>query len=214
MSLTPEDAVAQTRDLLDKQHPALTSAQWSALHTRLQTQLDRDQNWSRHFDNKLAPIIATDGVLIGIAIKLLSDEDTFLKAHIALQYGLEGVIAIFSLSVVYAILALSPKLTWRDLQFWKLSRRPLGQDESAATQVFFDHISRYPDPVALARDAVKSYTHDAAYAAQLFQQVHSNARVATDKALQVRWSIKFLFLGVLIAVAVVVGALIVLRCGG
>jgi hypothetical protein len=200
--------------LLSNQQPALTPAQWSSLHVRLQAQLDRDQNWSRHLDTKLGPIIATDGVLIGFAIKYFSDTATTPHPNIALEIGIGTVIAFWSLSVIYAILAISPKLTWQDFAIRRITLRPLPQDQVAATQIFFDHIARYPDPVAFAHDALPSYTSDAAYAAQLFQQVHSNARVATDKALQVRWSVKFLFLGVLIAAAVAVGAVIALRWGG
>jgi Family of unknown function (DUF5706) len=199
----------------------MKSEQVEAFIAGLKEQLDRDQSWIRHFDFKLGPVLASDAALIGVVIKLFSDSfGMYFNSVSSRPFGdsvlLGGTMLILGLltaSVIYGILAISPKLSWKEVLFWKFSRRPLSTDGVPATQFFFSHIASHPSFQNLTEEILITYNTPARQAAQLLQQVRANAKVTEDKALQVRWSIKLLFLGILLALTTIAGTAILWSLG-
>ncbi len=213
--INPADALKQVaiaNSIFDAEFQARSETEITTILARLKEQLDRDHAWIRQFDSKVTPILAADGVLIGLAVKMLGDNYTALSglAPTAAKVLAGGILAscmLLSVSVVYGILAISPRLSWREVFLWKYTPQALIHDDAPSTQLYFDHLAAYDDFGALTRDVITTHTQPGRYAAQLLQQVHANAAVARDKATQVRWCIKLLFLGILLASVTALGTL-------
>ncbi len=151
-------------------------------------------DWVRSFDAKIGPLLTAAGALSAATLAVLGQQATVLTTHPATHILLAVALMPLLFSLLMAVSTVSPSLKWGT---WGSKRHQADQSsETPNSRIFFGQIKRYETAKQYAEAATEAYLDGRSLLNDLFDQTHTNSKIAVNKAEHIALSASGLFIAI------------------